>query len=390
MKKTLLTLLTIICFYSNIAAQLNGDGYYRVQNYVTGRYVYIIDNKGSVNVNTTAVDMNAIILWKNFEKAASDPASVIYVKNVNGAEYDLYAQNTSTYDITGGYHVKIRDNRDGTYFASGSAHGVTIYLSDVSKSSTQYGFMNDGTGDYRKWHIIPINQDDDKYFGVKTEINYNGKYYTTMYANFPFSTTNSNTKVYTICDIKDNIAIIREEKGDIAAGTPVIFESTSNKPIDNKLDIHSSTVAAISDNCLSGTYYCNSDYGHINRVANNKSTMRILGTMTNGKLGFITADYDYMPANKAFLVVPNDSPEEMEIMTEEEYQEYITNNPGEEPGEKPGEEPEIPDSVEEIKSSESSKSGIYTILGVKISDNTDDIESLPKGLYIINGRKFVK
>ena len=44
MKKILLVFLTIV-LTTNIAAQLNGDGYYRVQNYVTKRYVYIIDNK---------------------------------------------------------------------------------------------------------------------------------------------------------------------------------------------------------------------------------------------------------------------------------------------------------------------------------------------------------
>ena len=31
-----------------------------------------------------------------------------------------------------------------------------------------------------------------------------------------------------------------------------------------------------------------------------------------------------------------------------------------------------------------------TILGVKISDNPNDIDNLPKGLYIINGRKYIK
>lgn len=385
MKRLLLSFLTILFIANNLFAQLAGNGYYRVQNFKTGRYVYVIDNKGSVNINTTSVDMNAIILWKDFEKAASDPASVIYIKHIDGAEYDLHAQNTSTFDITGGYHVKIRDNKDGTYFASGTAHGVTVYLSDVSKSSTQYGFMNDGTGDYRKWHIIPINQDDDKYFGVKADISNNGKYYTTMYANFPFSTTCVDTKVYTICGVRDNIAIIREEIGDIAAGTPIIFECKSNKPIDNKLDIHESSVKPISDNCLNGTYYCNSEYNHVNRIANDKSTMRVLGIMSNGELGFITADCEYMPANKAYLVVSADTPQEIPIMTEEEYQVYLDNKQNEEPKEEP-----LPDGIQRIESDNNKSYGIYTILGVKISDNPNDIDNLPKGLYIINGRKYIK
>ncbi|MBO5932291.1 MAG: hypothetical protein J6Q19_01015 [Bacteroidaceae bacterium] len=86
MKKILLSFLTILFIANNLFAQLAGNGYYRVQNFKTGRYVYVIDNKGSVNINTTSVDMNAIILWKDFEKAASDPASVIYIKHIDGAE----------------------------------------------------------------------------------------------------------------------------------------------------------------------------------------------------------------------------------------------------------------------------------------------------------------
>lgn len=385
MKKILLVFLTIV-LTTNIAAQLNGDGYYRVQNDNTGRYVYVVDNKGTINTSTSSIDMRAISLWKDFEKASSDPATVIYIKKFKGTEYDLYAQNTSTYDITGGYHVKIRDNKNGTYMASGTAHGVTIYLADTETSVySPDGFMGSGTNSDRNWRIIPINQDDDKYFGVKSDISYNGKYYTTMYANFPFSTTSPDTKVYTICNVKDNIAIIREETGDIAAGTPVIFECISAASIDNKLNIHSSTDTAPIDNCLDGTYYCNSKNKHINRVANNKTTMRVLGIMSNGEVGFITADCEYMPANKAYLVVPAGSPQEIPIMTEEEYQVYLDNKQNEEPKEEP-----LPDGIQRIESDNNKSYGIYTILGVKISDNPNDIDNLPKGLYIINGRKYIK
>ena len=50
-------------------AQLNGDGYYRVHNKVTERYVYVTDDKGKLDYATTSADMYAIQLWKDFEKA---------------------------------------------------------------------------------------------------------------------------------------------------------------------------------------------------------------------------------------------------------------------------------------------------------------------------------
>ena len=68
-------------------------------------------------------------------------------------------------------------------------------------------------------------------------------------------------------------------------------------------------------------------------------------------------------------------------ITEEEYQEYGANQGGNEPG--------TPDNIKSVKA-DKSKSGIYTILGVKVSDNAEDIDNLPKGLYIINGKKYIK
>jgi hypothetical protein len=107
--------------------------------------------------------------------------------------------------------------------------------------------------------------------------------------------------------------------------------------------------------------------------------------MSNGELGFITADCEYMPANKAYLVVSADTPQEIPIMTEEEYQVYLDNKQNEEPKEEP-----LPNGIQRIESDNNKSYGIYTILGVKISDNPNDIDNLPKGLYIINGRKYIK
>jgi hypothetical protein len=92
-----------------------------------------------------------------------------------------------------------------------------------------------------------------------------------------------------------------------------------------------------------------------------------------------------MPANKAYLVVSANTPQEIPIMTEEEYQVYLDNKQNEEPKEEP-----LPNGIQRIESNNNKSYGIYTILGVKISDNPNDIDNLPKGLYIINGRKYIK
>jgi hypothetical protein len=47
--------------------------------------------------------------------------------------------------------------------------------------------------------------------------------------------------------------------------------------------------------------------------------------MSDGSLGFITADIEYLPANKAYLKVPAGSAKEIRIITENEYETSIEN-----------------------------------------------------------------
>ena len=61
-------------------AQLNGDGYYRVQNQYTSRYVVVLSNKADINYATNEVDLGSIETLKPFNKIVSNPASVIYIE----------------------------------------------------------------------------------------------------------------------------------------------------------------------------------------------------------------------------------------------------------------------------------------------------------------------
>ena len=101
MKKLITYILLFVSTITN--AQLK-NGFYRVHNYATNRYVYVYDNTGKINVSTTSADMGAIQLWKDHNRTISDPASVIYVENKNNNVYNLHSQGTSVYEIIG-YHV---------------------------------------------------------------------------------------------------------------------------------------------------------------------------------------------------------------------------------------------------------------------------------------------
>ena len=97
MRKITLLLLTALCTLA-AHAQLNGDGYYRVQSSEQQRYVRVIDNRGSVNMETTDADLSALRTQRDFDKVVSDPGSIIYIKKMNTG-YDLQSQGTGSYSI---------------------------------------------------------------------------------------------------------------------------------------------------------------------------------------------------------------------------------------------------------------------------------------------------
>ena len=360
-----LALLTV----SFVHAQLNGDGYYRVQNNKTGRFVYVTDDKGSISMSTTSGDLYAIILWNDFNRAVSDPASVIYIQKV-GTQYDLKSQGTGVYSIIG-FYVSLRANTDGTYYAYATSSGFTKYLGDSEFSDSPDGYLtSEGSGDYRKWKLNPIKQDDGNYFGVKSEFkDATGNNYASFYAEFPFSFYSTGMKAYYVTKIEGNMAVIKKVDNDlIPASTPLIIKCASDNTSENKLNIQTNSLAALSGNLLQGVYFQNSQPTHYNQVAYNPSTMRVLGLMSNGNVGFIKSSISYLPANKSYLVVPAGTPDELKLVTEEDYTA----------------------GVEDLNVNDKKVAkGIYTLTGVHISDNSSSVTGLHPGVYIVDGKKLV-
>ena len=120
-------LLAAVCTLSAYA-QLNGNGYYRAQSSEQGRYIRIIDNRGSVNLSTTDADMEALRTRAGFENVVSDPATIIYIKKMNKG-YDFQSQGTGSYQIIS-YEVLLDDMGDNKYWCFASKSGMTKYLAD--------------------------------------------------------------------------------------------------------------------------------------------------------------------------------------------------------------------------------------------------------------------
>lgn len=325
MKKSLLLLLASALALP-VMADYVGEGYYRVENYVTNRYIEIIDNTGSIDMSSQTADLHAVVLQKNFNLVCSNPGSVLYMKDLNSDyQYDIEAQGTSVYQIIG-HRLRLQENGSANgqklYMAYGTFQGHTRYLSDGNIFDGDEGKLTtNGTGDYRKWYILPINNAGDNYFGAALSVNANSKYYGTMYASFPFSPNSSNTKTYIIDRIDHGMAEMKEVTGVIPAGTPVIIEGVGANASDNRLNPGGSA-NALGNNSLKGVYFNYLDKRPANAVAYNPATMRVLGRCADGSLGFVVANLTTIPANTAYLVVPENSPEEIKCVSTAEFDAY--------------------------------------------------------------------
>ena len=106
--------------------------------------------------------------------------------------------------------------------------------------------------------------------------------------------------------------------------------------------------------------------------------MRVLGVMSNGKLGYVlskdTPDSEtglqYLAANQSYLPVESGLPDEIPVMTESEYAEWVAA------------------SVSTATVAERKK--VYSLSGKNLGTVTEsEISNLPAGIYIIGQKKVV-
>lgn len=316
MKKTITAFLTLAIALSS-SATIKGDGYYRVQNYMTERYAYVLDDKGELNFHATTAELGAIQLWKDYNRTISDPATVIYVKDLdgNGRTFDLQAQGTGVQSMIDHPVSIFLANRDlGIYSVYGSKSGMVRYIGDATEEDDDRGYVTSiGNTNYHRWYFHPITPDDDSnYFGLVPDFQEGEVFYGSFYADFPFSFHSDGMTAYYVSEIGKASVNLVEIEGVIPRATPVIFRCTSESASNNRLAIGGEG-NALSGNLLKGVYFYNTSLLHNNLTPNDPATMRVLGLMSDGTVGFVVSTEKYLPRNKAYIVVPEGSPAEMKI-----------------------------------------------------------------------------
>lgn len=384
MKKYFTAFVLALMTASAVADTYPATGFYRVQNKATKRYTYVCDNVGSINWATTSAEMGAICLFKDPQRRLSDPASVIYIKEISANEhkYDLQSQNTGVYSLI--QHYVQLSYRSGSYWIYATQDGTARYLSDERKATTREdGQMGtNGKDNYRLWDIIPISSTSSEFFGIKPALKSGDKYYQPFYAGFAFKLVSPGMKVYYISAIDNaqGVAVLKEYKKDImAAQVPYIIECSSDDPADNKLEVLLSGGTKPSDNLLAGNFFFNPDHDKAGDKAYkefDKSKMRMLEVSAAGQLQFQNTssrllDYEdfpgrlFLPANQSYLPVPAGTAATLKVIDESDYV-----------------------GISQVAVDEFEADAVYSLTGERVATGAASLDELPTGMYVIGGRKI--
>lgn len=326
MKKLLLT-IALASVVSVGFADITGSGYYRVKNYGSQRWASLIDNKGEVDKVAATADLHALQLSNDTEVTLSDPGSIVYLQNISGNQYNVSAQGTSLQSlIDNPVYIGSEGSADGQklYYIWGTYQNITKYVADANTVvSQEYGKatineIGDKNINFKKWLFLPVDVTSDNYFGAVPSVTAMGNGYCSMFTSFAYKPYSEGVKAYYIGRVGFGMAEMIEITNAVPPGSPVIIQCAGATAAQNKLRLVESQ-DVLPNNSLSGVYF-NYHYGSIsNRVAYNAATMRVLGTCSDGSIGFVTANLDYIPANTAYLKVPEGSPAEFKCVDSATY-----------------------------------------------------------------------
>lgn len=377
MKKIITAILTLIAIPTT--AQITGDGYYRVQNNGSKRYITITDNVlTNTNVSSSIIDYGNITTWF-WDNIKSNPASIIYIKAV-GSQYDMSAQGLSIHDITGG-KAYVNLNQSGSdksiYLIQASATQGGVKVSKTlydGSTNDEYDYVNDdGKSTHKFWSFKPVNTDDN-YIGITPTVQTNDGWYGTIYAAFPFKLASSGMKAYYVDGVQTGQFQLKEITDDVKpAATPMIIKCSSNDPAQNKITPVYAATTAPTGNKLNGTYFASTLKNHVVGVEYDKNKMRVLGKDASGNLIFTQAEDSYLTTKKNYKFIPKNTA-------------YLYNASGL-TGDYVLVSRDTFSGISDIEANPQEKTvkGTFTLSGVPV----DDSKALRPGIYIKNGKKVV-
>ena len=377
MKKNILFSLVLSCLtVLPAAAQIFGEGFYRIQNVGTKRYIGIVDNASYTQTNAGNPELGALLSYGDLDYVRSTPSTIVYINDItpDGAGYscNIWAQGTSVYELAG-MKINVAPSKSvaNSYRCYGSYKGNIIYLSDEDDIYDPGMIMSTQKVNL-DWYVVPISSGTDNYTTVNPSVSAGGKNYANYFSGFGSKAVSEGVKFYYICSIEGGKALYKEITGTVPHTTPIIVECPSTNIADNKIEPVFTYDSNYSDNLLDGVFYHIKKGKHDNLVAYDANTMRVLGVCSDGSVGFVTksaADFDKgaLPANSCYLKVPAGSPAELPLMS---YEAYVSG-------------------VKGVQVEDNKVDDITTLSGVTVRKKATSTAGLRPGVYIWNKKKIV-
>ena len=232
-------------------------------------------------------------------------------------------------------------------------------------------------------------------FGANTKAKYtrDGKYYTTMYTDFPYKLLDGVNAYYLVfnadfTEITDR-AVFTQVEGDIVpANMAVILECSAVQNDITSTDVVTNRLLPLVGNYESivnpGANFLKG-YVSVNgsTVANNKERMYVLSTF-DGKLGFYHYNKTNMTPNKAYLLAPEVTKEERESY--ESKVSFYFGDPDDVASEQ-----QTPSGIilSEQIADEDDKTPVYDLNGRKVAEGKVAENMLRPGVYVKKGKKIV-
>lgn len=231
-----------------------------------------------------------------------------------------------------------------TVMATANA-GETIYMNGGSQATKDIAAAT-------MWLIKPIVADEDgENFVADNPVTFNGKNYVTRCLDFAV-TLPEGAKAYTgSINDKKNEVVLNEISGTIPAGTPFILETTTESAI----------LTPVIDNTTAITSGLTSTASFFGEATESGKKYYSL-TTANGKGGFylVPASVTKLPGNRAFIVMDSSAAAKAWTVVFEETT-----------------------GITDVETTESKDATIYDLQGRRVN-------TLAKGIYIVNGKKYVK